>query len=87
MRNRGKLSVAQMVEGMNAARKNGRPLLEEAKLLFEAERYARACSLAILAIEECGKTPILRGMLAAHDDKALKAMLTTTDCERFFSMP
>jgi AbiV family abortive infection protein len=70
---RGKLSVAQIVEGMNGALRNGRALLEDAELLFEAKRYARACSLAILSIEECGKVPIMRGMLGCHDDKALKA--------------
>jgi AbiV family abortive infection protein len=70
---RGKLSVAQVVEGMNAALHNGRALLEDASLLFDAKRFARACSLAILSIEECGKIPILRGMLAVREDKPLRA--------------
>lgn len=57
---RGKLSSAQIADGMNAAVANARLLLEDAKILLERKRYPTATSLAILAIEEDGKTALLR---------------------------
>jgi AbiV family abortive infection protein len=68
---RGLLSALQAAEGMNAAARNARRLAEDAKLLFAAERFPSAASLAILAFEECGKIGILRNLLLADSPKEL----------------
>jgi len=57
---------------MNAARRNATRLLGDAKLLMEAKRFPTACSLAILSIEESGKTSLLRLLAAAPSDKHVK---------------
>jgi AbiV family abortive infection protein len=67
------LSYSQIADGMNAACENARRLVEDAQILFDSQRYPSAVSLAILAIEESGKTAILREMATARDGKALKA--------------
>jgi AbiV family abortive infection protein len=67
------LSYLQIADGMNAACENARRLVEDAEILFDSQRYSSAVSLAILAIEESGKTAILREMATAQDGKALKA--------------
>jgi AbiV family abortive infection protein len=67
------LSYSQIADGMNAACENARRLVEDAQILFDFQRYPSAVSLAILAIEESGKTAILREMATARDGKALKA--------------
>ena len=64
---RGKLSSAQIADGMNAAVANARLLLEDAKFLLERMRYPTATSLAILAIEEDGKTALFRYFGAFHE--------------------
>lgn len=58
----GALTREQIAEGMNLAKKNARRLYEDAKTLFDAGRHASALSLAILSIEEAGKSTILRRM-------------------------
>lgn len=63
---RGALTAAQVAEGMNAAANNGSRLLRDARVLMEAERWASACQLAILAIEEFGKIAILRRLATAR---------------------
>jgi AbiV family abortive infection protein len=69
----GRLSPELIAEGMNAARSNASRLLEDADLMLESERFPSAATLAILAIEEAGKMPILRRMSVVQDDpKALK---------------
>lgn len=68
---RGPLSALQAAEGMNAAARNARRLAEDGKLLLAAERFPSAASLAILALEECGKSAILRQLLSADSPKEL----------------
>lgn len=68
---RGSLTPRQVVEGMNAARRNAKRLAEDAKLLFEAERFPSAAALAILSIEESGKTSVLRGLAVASNEDEL----------------
>src|SRR4051812_47269225 len=63
----GKLTPKQLFEGIQVTLNNSKSLYEDAVLLFEAERYPRAASLAILSIEEVGKAYIL-GMMAISDD-------------------
>jgi AbiV family abortive infection protein len=61
----GGLSAAQTAAGMNAAAKNARRLAEDAATLLALGRFPTAASLAILAIEEGGKTSILRELALA----------------------
>ena len=70
---RGKLSSAQIADGMNAAVANARLLLEDAKFLLERMRYPTATSLAILAIEEDGKTALLRYLALSTTEAELLA--------------
>jgi AbiV family abortive infection protein len=71
---RGPLSPAQIAEGMNAAVRNARRLLDDAKLLIENKRFPTATAIAILAIEEDGKTSLLRYLaLSTSDDDVADA--------------
>jgi AbiV family abortive infection protein len=65
----GRLTPAQIAEGINAARRTARQLAADARLLFDHGRFATAASVAILAIEEAGKVSILRGFSIAKDDE------------------
>ncbi|MDQ5934162.1 MAG: hypothetical protein QG574_1460 [Cyanobacteriota bacterium erpe_2018_sw_21hr_WHONDRS-SW48-000092_B_bin.40] len=56
----GNLTDKQIAEGINACKKNGRQLVSDAQILYDHKRYSSAIALAILAIEEFGKEPILR---------------------------
>lgn len=68
MNNHGsKLTLQQIVEGINAVMSNARSLYQDAVLLLEHRRFPRAASLAILSIEEVGKTIILRRMALTED--------------------
>jgi AbiV family abortive infection protein len=69
---KGRINPAQAAEGIKCAVQNAQDLLAEAELLLENEHWARACALAILAIEEVGKPPILRAILLARNDEELR---------------
>jgi AbiV family abortive infection protein len=56
----GSLTPQQVADGINAAQDNAFRLYEDAQRLFDAERYPSACALAVLSIEEAGKSSILR---------------------------
>ena len=64
----GQLSVAQIAAGMNHCQDNAARLLQAARTLYKLKDYATSVSLAVLAIEEAGKLPILRRMLTAIDE-------------------
>ncbi len=49
---RGEMSDAEVLNAIECIYRNSRELLEDATLLFDNRRYARAVSLAILAVEE-----------------------------------
>lgn len=66
------LKPEQIAEGMNAAILNAQRLLEDAHILFKLGKYPTATSLAILSIEESGKTSILRELALARDGKEVK---------------
>ena len=68
---RGRLSNRQIAEGMTAAAENSRRLVSDAVLLLEAKRWPTIAALAILSIEEAGKSGILRSMSVARSDKEL----------------
>lgn len=69
----GRLSPSQIAEGMNAAARNARRLVHDAKALFDSKSYPTACSLAVLAIEEAGKLTVLRALSVAPDEASMKA--------------
>lgn len=69
---KGKLSFAQIAEGMTAASENAARLAQDAELLLDAGRLPTACPLAALSIEESGKVSILRAMSLARDNIELK---------------
>lgn len=68
----GALNLAQIAAGMNHCQDNAKRLLRSAKALYKIKDYATAVSLAVLAIEEAGKTSILRGMVMAVDDAEMR---------------
>ena len=68
---RGKLSPAQISEGMNAAISNAKRLAGDAELLLKERRFPSAASLAVLSIEESGKLSILRQLAVVQNDKKL----------------
>lgn len=68
---RGHLTAAQVAEGMNAAQNNAARLLQDANLLFDAQRFPSCCALAILAIEEAGKGTVLRSIATASTQEQI----------------
>lgn len=65
---RGRLSAAQVADGMNAAAANARRLWQDAERLIADGRFPTAASLAALAIEEAGKISILRELALTQTD-------------------
>ncbi|HXS73708.1 MAG TPA: AbiV family abortive infection protein, partial [Rhodanobacteraceae bacterium] len=68
---RGKLTAAQIAEGMNAALENARRLAADAERLLNIGSFPSAASLAALAIEEAGKISILRALSLARSQTEL----------------
>lgn len=68
----GALSTEKVAEGVNAALRNAQELYDEAKILFDQGRFARAASLAILSVEEAGKVFLLPLLLTTSDKKQLR---------------
>ncbi len=68
---KGKLTPAEIADGMNEAAANAKRLHDDAKLLLENGSYPSALSLAALSIEESGKLTILRSLALARDQKEL----------------
>lgn len=66
-----KISLEKAAEISEGAIKNAKSLLEDAKLLYENDKYPRAISLAILSIEESGKPSIIRGIVLEDDPKQI----------------
>lgn len=67
----GPLSAEAVAVGINASINNAKRLIADSRILIESSRYPTACSLAILAIEEMGKVPILR-LLSVASAESLK---------------
>lgn len=65
------ISVKLAAEISNGAIENAKSLYEDAKLLFDNEKFARAISLAILSIEESGKPSIIRNLVLEDDPKEI----------------
>lgn len=68
---KGKLTPAEIANGMNKAAANAKRLYDDAKLLLDNGSYPSALSLAVLSIEESGKQTILRSLALARDQKEL----------------
>ncbi|WP_052483684.1 AbiV family abortive infection protein [Flavobacterium sp. MEB061] len=66
-----KLDLKKASEGIKTANKNAKSLLDDAVLLYDNNRFARATALAILSIEESGKPSILRSILLEDDLKEI----------------
>ncbi len=69
---KGKLTDEQVATGAHFCFMNAKELFEEANILKEHGKYARALSLAILSLEELGKVIILPSVLSINknDDSA-----------------
>ena len=52
---RGKLTLSDIATGYNLAMRNAKRLAEDAKFLFEDERYLSSITIGTSAIEEHGK--------------------------------
>lgn len=66
---RGRLTPAQIAEGMTRALTNADRLAEDAASLLKAGCVPSAVALAILSIEESGKVTLLRQMATAVEEK------------------
>jgi AbiV family abortive infection protein len=64
-----RLTPEQAAEGMNAATANAMRLVDDARILLDAKRYPSAAALAALAIEEAGKSTVLRAIALARTQK------------------
>lgn len=68
----GPLTPGQAAAGITAALSNAQSLLEDARVLAEHQRWARAAALAILSMEEAGKVHLLRLLAVAKTHDQLK---------------
>jgi len=65
----GRLTVAEIAAGINAAKENAARLHHDSEQLLNAGSFASATALAILAIEEAGKESVLRELAVMKTDK------------------
>jgi AbiV family abortive infection protein len=64
----GPLDPQSAATGMQAARLNALDLIESSKLLRDATKHAHSAALSVLAIEECGKIPIILQLFLGDPD-------------------
>lgn len=69
---KSQLTPKKAAKGIKLANENARELYKDAKILFKKDRIERSVSLSILAIEEAGKSRILKEILLIEDPKELK---------------
>jgi AbiV family abortive infection protein len=67
--------TSELVKGAVGAAANARSLLDDAELLYQAGRWARACSLAALAVEEVGKAESLATLAMLRENLRAQAPL------------
>jgi AbiV family abortive infection protein len=65
---KGRLTAAQIADGMNAAAENAKRLADASRVLLSQSDSALAASIASLSIEESGKVSILRALAVARTD-------------------
>ena len=68
-------ATSDLVKGAIGAAANARSLLDDAELLYQAGRWARACSLAALAVEEVGKAESLAALAMLRENLRAQAPL------------
>lgn len=68
----GRLSAEKIAEGMNVARANAARLATDARTMLDAGRKETAAALAILSIEEAGKTSLLRELVLVTEERGAK---------------
>jgi len=87
----GKLSPKQVAQGIYSANANAKRLLIDAEILCQNGRYPSAVGVAILAIEEAGKEPVLRSLALARNNEDLKISWkdyrTHTEKNRLVALP
>lgn len=64
----GSLTLEQIADGITVALKNADELLEEAQILYDNGRYARATALIVLAEEEMGKHLLILDSIKCRND-------------------
>jgi AbiV family abortive infection protein len=70
----GPISDAEIARGMHLSFVNAQNLFEDAELLYKNDRFGRAQSLLVLALEELGRIPLLlNAMLIEVSDEKLWA--------------
>jgi AbiV family abortive infection protein len=69
---RGYIPAEQIVRGMEVIDRNSREILDDAKLLLENGRYARALSLSVIALEESAKKSELLALYAVQANGKLR---------------
>jgi len=69
---RGDIPAEQIVRGMEVIDRNSREILDDAKLLLEHGRYARALSLSVIAYEESVKKAALLSLYAVQANDKLR---------------
>lgn len=69
---RGDIPAEQIVRGMEAIDRNSREIIDDAKLLLENDRNARALSLSVIALEESAKKSALLVLYAVQVDGELR---------------
>lgn len=69
---RGDIPAEQIVQGMEAIDRNSKEILDDAKLLLEDGRYARALSLSVIVLEESAKKSTLLAMYAVKANDKLR---------------
>jgi AbiV family abortive infection protein len=72
---RGEIPAEQIVRGMEVIDRNSREILDDAKLLLENGRYARALSLSVVALEESVKKSLLLALYAVQANGKLRKEL------------
>lgn len=69
---RGDIPAEQVVRGMELIDRNSREIIEDAKLLLENGRYARAVALSVTALEESAKKSALVSLYAVQANGKLR---------------
>ncbi len=70
----GPLTPEKLADGINAAKRNAKPLAEDAEILLKAQRFPSAFALATLSIEESGKAGILKSLGMAEGEKEVRGL-------------
>ena len=68
------LTADEAYQGILHSLDNARDLLVDARILLEGNRWPRAVSLSVLALEEVGKANVIRLILIAGPDSQLRKL-------------